>query len=153
MKAALAVFLILVSGFAGPAAALADDGLQAPAEDLTDRVRGFLKKEMRLLAVAGRAIEGALAEGDSAAVAAQAANMHETFVHREEVTTFDLRILQAVLGEDFVRRDRAFHAIARLLEGAAGHGDVARQRLLFRDMLEACAACHKAYAPEAPVLE
>lgn len=124
-----------------------------PAEELTEKVRIFLQKEMRLLATGGRAIEAAIARGDSAIVADEAAKIHETFVHKEEVTTFDLRILQAVLGEDFVRQDKEFHAKARALEVAAKAGDAARQQQLFDQMLEACAACHRAYAPEAPVLE
>ena len=125
----------------------------APAEELTEKVRVFLKKEMRLLAEGGRAIEAALAKRDSASVAAETAKIHETFVHKEEVTTFDLRILQAVLGEDFVQQDKDFHAQAQALEVAAKAGDTARQQQLFDQMLEACAACHRAYAPEAPLLE
>jgi len=125
----------------------------APAEELTEKVRVFLKKEMRLLADGGRAIEVALAKRDSATVAEEAAKIHETFVHKEEVTTFDLRVLQAVLGEDFVQQDKDFHAQAQALEVAAKAEDTARQQKLFDQMLKACAACHQAYAPEAPLLE
>lgn len=125
----------------------------APAEALSEKVRGFLKKEMRLLAESGRAIEGALAAGDSTTVADEAAKMHEAFVHKDEVTTFDLRILKAALGEDFVDQDKAFHVLATELETLAKVGDDTQQRAVFDAMLRACAACHKAYAPEAPVLE
>lgn len=125
----------------------------APAEALSEKVRGFLKREMRLLAESGRAIEGALAKGDSATVADEAAKMHEAFVHKDEVTTFDLRVLKSALGEDFVDQDKAFHVLATELETLAKVGDQAQQRAVFDAMLRACAACHKAYAPEAPVLE
>jgi len=150
-KLAVLLFLVMASAAWGASGIAA---LQpAPAEELTDKVRGFLKKEMRLLAEGGRAIEAALAEGDDATVKKHAAKMHETFVHKDEVTTFDLRILIAVLGDDFVAQDKAFHATARALEAAAAAGDLKQQRQLFQRMLEACVACHKAYAPEAPVLE
>lgn len=125
----------------------------APAEDLTKKVRIFLKKEMRLLAEGGRAIETALGMHDSATVAVEAAKIHETFVHKEEITTFDLRILQTVLGEGFVRQDKEFHALVRALETAAKVDNAVRQQQLFNQILEACAACHRAYAPEAPLLE
>ena len=150
MKKIVAALLLLACS---PAFIAAQDEITVPADALTEKVRGFLKKEMRLLADGGRAVEAALAAGDSATVFAEAEKMHETFVHKDEVTTFDLRILQAVLGEAFVEQDKAFHDLVRELEAAATADDAARQRLLFDQMLEACAACHKAYAPEAPILD
>lgn len=152
MRAKIIASAILI-GFAVWSAGAVQDEITVPAEALTEKVRGFLKKEMRLLAEGGRAIEGALAEGDSKTVADEAAKMHEAFVHKDEVTTFDLRILQAVLGEEFVDQDKAFHVLAAELETLAKVGDEAQQRAVFEAMLRACAACHKAYAPEAPVLE
>lgn len=125
----------------------------APAEILSPKLRGFLKNEMRLLVDAGRALEKALAAEDSKAVKKFAGKIQETFVHKDEVTTFDLREFQAALGDDFVARDKAFHAMARQLEVAAGKGDMAKQKMLFGEMLNVCAACHAAYAPKASVLE
>lgn len=145
------VFIIVASLMSLPV--FGADQQPVPAEDLTEKVRTFLKKEMHLLAKGGRAIEAALVKGDNDIVANEAAKIHETFVHKQEVTTFDLRVLQAVLGEDFVRQDKEFHAHARALEKAAKARDTARQQQLFNQMLEACAACHRAYAPAAPVLE
>lgn len=142
--------IILMVAFGAVAA---QDETTVPAEALTDKVRGFLKREMRLLAEGGRAIEAALAAGDSETVYAEAGKMHETFVHRDEVTTFDLRILQAVLGEDFVAQDKAFHALTLELEAQAAADDAEGQRQTFDRMLESCAACHTAYAPEAPILD
>ncbi len=153
MTSKLTVLLVLVAGSAAWGASGIAALQPAPAEELTDKVRGFLKKEMRLLADGGRVIEQALEANDSKAVAEVAAKMRETFVHKDEVTTLDLRVLQAVLGEDFVARDKAFHDLARKLELMAKNGDITRQRALFGQMLEACAVCHKAYAPDAPVLE
>lgn len=153
MKLKLLVLLMTVSGAATFAMQEQAEEATKPAEELTDRVRGFLKKEMRLLAEGGRTIEGALAKGDSETVADEAVKMHEAFVHKQEVTTFDLRILEAVLGDDFVDQDKAFHVLATELETLAKVGDEAKQKAVFDAMLRACAACHKAYAPEAPVLE
>lgn len=125
----------------------------APALELSDHMRGFLKFEMGALARAGRQIEQALIEGDSETVQMYAAQMDKAFIFEQEVTTLDLRELEAVLGEQFVARDKEFHAMARTLEAAAKAKDLKGQRLIFREMLDACAACHQDYAPEAPVLE
>lgn len=152
MRKSLAIWLVLATTITFSAGALQDE-IAAPAEALTDKVRDFLKKEMRLLAEGGRAIEGALAAGNSERVAVEAQKMHETFVHKDEVTTFDLRILQAELGEEFVTQDKAFHTLARELEKQARNNDLPEQRRVFNAMLRQCVACHKTYAPEAPVLE
>lgn len=125
----------------------------APALELSERMRGFLKHEMQALVKAGRAIESALAEEDHATVAVEAARMEKAFIMSKDITTLDLRELEAVLGDDFVARDKEFHSAARTLEAAAKAEDVKGQRIIFGEMLRSCAACHAAYAPEAPVLE
>jgi len=125
----------------------------APALELSDHVRDILKHEMMALVDAGRAIEKAIAEKDHALVKEQAAAMDKAFIMSNEVTTLDLRELEAVLGDDFVARDKEFHAMARSLEAAAKAKDSKGEQVIFGNMLRACAACHKAYAPAAPVLE
>lgn len=152
MKKPFAIWVVLAATLTFSVGALQDE-VSAPAEALTGKVRSFLKKEMWLLAEGGRAIEGALAAGNSERVAVEAEKMHETFVHKDEVTTFDLRILQAELGEEFVMQDKAFHALVRELEKHAQKNDLAEQQRVFDAMLRQCVACHKTYAPEAPVLE
>lgn len=126
---------------------------EQPATDLSDRMRAILKAEMATLAAHGRAVEAALERGDSAAVAEHARAMEQPFIFDGDVTTVDLRELELVLGEEFVTRDKVFHAAGRALEAAAKAGDLKGQRVIFKDMLEACAACHRVYAPAAPVLE
>jgi len=126
---------------------------EAIAENLPPKLRKFLKKEMHLLAEAGRTMETALGEGDSKTVEDLAQRMHESFIMKQELTTMDLRELKAIVGDDFVMRDKAFHAMAKELSLAAKAGDTAEQELLFGKMVRACAACHTAYAPKASVLE
>jgi cytochrome c556 len=126
---------------------------EAPALDLSDHVRGILKHEMAALVEEARAIEKALAAGDHTLVAKHAKQMDKAFIFSEQITTLDLRELEAVLGEDFVSQDKAFHALARTLRGAAKLRQAEVQRAVFDKMLQACAACHQTYAPEAPVLE
>jgi len=126
---------------------------KAIAESLPPKLRKFLKKEMHLLAEAGRTMEAALAEGDSKTVKGLAKRMHESFIMKQELTTMDLRELKAIVGEDFVTRDKAFHAMADELSKAAKAGDAAKQQMLFGKMVRACASCHAAYAPKASVLE
>jgi len=125
----------------------------AIAERLPEKLRTFLKKEMLLLAEAGRTMETALAEGDSKTVEKLAAQMHESFILKQELTTMDLRELKATAGEDFVVRDKAFHAMADELSRAAKAKDTEKQQVLFDRMVRACASCHAAYAPKASVLE
>jgi len=153
MKTMFSAFVLLAfaTAFFGVSRLSAD--MAAPAEILSPKLRGFLKNEMYLLVKTGRALEKALETEDSKTVEKLARQIEETFVHKNEITTFDLREFQATLGDDFVARDKAFHALARELEAAANKADVAKQKKLFADMLNVCAACHRAYAPEASVLE
>lgn len=157
MKTQLAATLLLAFStslvVANPPAIVPTDEPVAIAESLTPKLRKFLKKEMHLLAEAGRTMEAALGEGDSKTVANLAKRMHESFIMKQELTTMDLRELKAIAGEDFVIRDKAFHAMADELSQAAGTGDHALQQMLFDKMVRACASCHAAYAPKASVLE
>ncbi|WP_286829943.1 MULTISPECIES: cytochrome c [Kordiimonas] len=155
MKRKIAALIFLGAGLAVTGGAvLSNSGPEdAPALELSDHMRGFLKDEMLQLAVAGRGIEKALAAEDHASVQEFASHMDKAFIMQQEVTTMDLRELELVLGEEFVERDKEFHAMARALEAAAKAEDIVGERKIFGDMLRACAACHQDYAPEAPVLE
>jgi cytochrome c556 len=154
MKRTAAALMILASGLVAAGGAAQSGAVEdAPATDLSEDLRALLQREMAGLAGAGRAVEDAIARGDSAAVAANARKMEKAFIFEDDISTVDLRELELVLGEDFVARDKAFHASGRALEAAAKAGDLTGQKVIFRDMLEACAACHRAYAPTAPVLE
>lgn len=150
MKALLGSVCILALASGVSVAAPEKD---APATKLSEHIRGFLKREMISLAETGRAIEAAIAKGDSKAVASLARQTEKAFIFEQDITTMDLRELEVVLGDDFVARDKAFHASGRALEAAAKANDLEGQRRIFGDMLRDCAACHQAYAPEAPVLE
>jgi len=161
MKKQYAVILLLAFG---TSLAVANSLEQAPvpepspepeavAERLPPKLRKFLKKEMHLLAEAGRTMEAALAEGDSKTVEDLAKRMHESFIMKQELTTMDLRELKVIVGEDFVTRDKAFHGMAAELSLAAKAGDVVLQQEIFGNMIRVCAACHVAYAPKASVLE
>ncbi|NVJ98520.1 MAG: hypothetical protein HWE25_10235 [Alphaproteobacteria bacterium] len=148
-----ALFLLALTPAIWGAHALMADPDEAPATELSEKLRGFLKHEMHALAEAGRAIEAAIEAGDHAAVQQQAARMDKAFIFEREITTMDLRELELVLGEDFVLQDKEFHAMARTLEATAKAHDTVGERKVFGDMLKACVACHQAYAPEAPVLD
>lgn len=147
MKYLPLVLILLCCGAVGSLQA------EQSATELSDKMRAILKAEMAALATHGRAVETALERGDSAAVAEHARAMEQPFIFDGDVTTVDLRELELVLGEDFVARDKAFHAAGRALEAAAKAGDLMGQQVIFQDMLKACASCHQAYAPEAPVLD
>ncbi len=149
MKSSVKTALILCAGALTIFPALAVDD-HAPAEDLTPKLRHFLQKEMRALAHTGRELEAALQTDDVELVQKHAAQMHEEFIFEDEITTFDLRVLKATLGDEFVDMDKEFHSMARELEGTS---DPAAQKVIFSSMLQVCAACHSAYAPEAPLLE
>jgi len=149
-------FAVVFLGLCTPAVFAFSDTVDEPkavAEGLSPKVRKFLQKEMQLLLEASGTIDAAITEGDSKTVEGLAARMHQSFILKQELTTVDLRELKAVVGERFVARDKAFHAMARELSEAAKAGDTARQRSLFDQMQDTCSACHRAYAPHAPVYE
>jgi len=142
MTAALAAALIL----AGPAPASAENGPEPVGPKLPPRVRGLLLEEMNAVLGATQAILDALVRGEDSVVAEKAQAIHDSFILKQEMTAADRRALQEAAPKAFIERDRAFHALTGRLAQAAREGDAARQRELFADMVEACAACHARYA-------
>lgn len=123
-----------VSGSVGPA--------------LPPRVRALLIQEMVAVLGASKAILEALVRGQDAVVAEQAQAIHDSFIMDREMSEADRHGLHEAVPAAFIERDRAFHALAAGLAAAARQGDQARQRGLFKDMLDACAGCHARFAAD-----
>ena len=137
----VALSLALVVVAAGTAAAEEPVGPKLP-----DRVRGLLLQEMNAILDASDRILDALVRGRHDVVAEQAQGIHDSFILKQEMTRADRQALMEAVPERFVERDRAFHELTGELAAAARADDPARQRQLFSDMVDACAACHAKYA-------
>ncbi|WP_404385400.1 cytochrome c [Caenispirillum salinarum] len=140
---ALAVVLVLAG-----APALAQDA--APVDPVGPKlppdVRALLLKEMNAIEGATQEIMNALVRGRNDVVAEKAQAIHDSFILKQEMTEEDRKALAKAAPKAFVERDRAFHALTGDLAEAARAGDAERQRALFGDVVEACAACHERYA-------
>ncbi|WP_160166797.1 cytochrome c [Caenispirillum salinarum] len=140
---ALALALMLAG-----APALAQNAV--PAEPVGPKlpadVRALLLKEMNAIEAATQDIMNALVRGRSDVVAEKAQAIHDSFILKQEMTEADRKALAEAAPKAFVDRDRAFHALTGDLAEAARTGDAERQRALFGEVVEACAACHERYA-------
>lgn len=141
-------------GAAALAAALAVAGT-APAQEtgpvgpkLTETLRDMLRREMAAVLGASLEIQDALVRGEDARVAELAQSIHDSFILAQEMTPEDRAALRAAVPAAFVERDQDFHALTGELAKAARAGDAARQRVLFGEMVESCAACHERYATD-----
>ena len=141
----LAALGIAAAVLAGPAPALADE--PAPVgPKLPPKVRGLLLQEMNAVLGATQEILDALVRGRDDVVAEKAQAIHDSFILKQEMTPADRQALKDAVPAAFVQRDRAFHELTGRLAEAARQGESDRQRALFSEMVEACAACHARYA-------
>ncbi|WP_161958697.1 cytochrome c [Ferruginivarius sediminum] len=113
---------------------------------LPPKVRGLLLQEMNAVLAASHEIQDAIIQGQDGVVAEKAQAIYDSFILDQQMTDEDRQALRAAVPEAFVKRDQAFHELTGRLAQAARDGDGARQRELFGDMIEACAACHARYA-------
>lgn len=113
---------------------------------LTPRLKGLLKKEMVSINDASQQIFSALVAGNDEQVAALAQRIHESFIMRQSMMPRDKEHLMAVAPKEFIRMDKAMHAIAAELAEAARAGDTPLQLENFSRMTAACTACHARYA-------
>lgn len=143
-KAAAVVAAALILASAAPVAV--QQGPEPVGPKLPPKVRGLLLQEMNAVLGATQDILDALVRGQDAVVAERAQAIHDSFILKQEMTAGDRQALQAAVPEAFIERDRAFHDLTGRLAEAARRGDAARQRALYADMVEACAACHARYA-------
>ncbi|SDG01013.1 Cytochrome C' [Limimonas halophila] len=125
----------------------AGDGPQPVGPKLPAKVRGLLIQEMNAVLDATHDILDALVRGRDEVVAEKAQAIHDSFILKQEMTAADRRAFRDAVPEAFVARDKAFHELTADLAEAARDRDRARQHRLFRDMTEACTACHARYAP------
>lgn len=143
-----AIFVMAVGFvFASGVSATAQD-VKPVSPDLTPKLQELLRNEMLSVEDASRQILSALIAGEDARVAELAQQIHDSFILQQSMTPQDRKDLMAAVPEDFVTRDRAFHALAAALAEAGRDGDRARQHEEFGRMIEACTACHALYATD-----
>ncbi|PWE31235.1 hypothetical protein DDZ14_13690 [Maritimibacter sp. 55A14] len=118
------------------------------SRDLTPKLRNLLRQEMLSIEQASKDIFSALIAGDDARVAGLAQQIHDSFILQQSMTSEDKQNLMAAVPEDFVARDRAFHALSADLAQAGRDGDRDAQHAEFGRMVEACTACHARYATD-----
>ncbi|MFX0546597.1 cytochrome c [Roseovarius sp. S1116L3] len=139
----LAAGLVLLSGFDASA-----QEVQPVSPELTPKLRDLLRKEMQSIEEASQQILSHLIAGEDAEVADVAQQIHDSFILQQSMTPEDKKDLMAGVPEEFVTRDRAFHALSADLAQAARDGDRAAQHQKFGQMIEACTACHALYATD-----
>lgn len=142
---ASALAMAVGMGFGLPAAGQ-DAGPVSP--DLTPKLRDLLRQEMLSIEQASKDILSALIAGDDARVAGLAQQIYDSFILQQSMTPEDEQDLMAAVPENFVARDRAFHAISADLAQAGRDGDRGAQHAGFGRMIEACTACHDRYATD-----
>ncbi len=122
--------------------------IQPVSPDLTPKLQELLRKEMLSIEDASKQILSHLIAGEDAKVAEVAQQIHDSFILQQSMTPEDKQDLMAAVPEEFVTRDRAFHALSADLAQAARDQDRSAQHQKFGQMIEACTACHALYATD-----
>lgn len=150
------VFLVAASlALSAAVAAPGEDGVHAHetasqplTAKLTPKLRHLLIEEMKLIDRATGEILKGLVNGDHAAVAQHARQIHESFILKRELTAQDERDLAGAAPPAFLQLDGEFHSTARKLVVAAEQKDYELQRFYFGRMVESCQTCHSRYVTD-----
>ncbi len=113
---------------------------------LPETLRSLLQQEMIAIRAASHEILDALVMGENEIVAAQAQEIHDSFIMQQELTEEGRQVLKRTLPPAFVAWDRDFHAAAGALAAAARHGDRPEQQAQFAKLVETCSICHARFA-------
>lgn len=136
---------LLALMLAAPTAVAADE--HGEELKLSPELRSLLQAEMRELLAGSQAIAAALPTGDWAGLGEAARKMQGSYVMAQKLTD-EQKAELGNLPEHFRHVDASFHGRAGKLAEAAMHKDVEAAAFHYSRMLEACAACHSAYAAE-----
>lgn len=146
MKLSQAIPLAAMLAASLSTARAAEDPAQPVTAALSAETRALLIREMQAISGAMGRIHQAVVTGDHAAVAAEAQNIHDSFVLAQELTDTQRQEIGSTLPAAFVQRDREFHALAGRLAQAGEQQDPRLERLWFEEMTRACQACHAEHA-------
>lgn len=144
----LAGLLVMITLLAPAMLAAAPSPGANVGADLPPKLRGLLIQEMNAILDASKAILDALVRGQNEIVAEKAQAIHDSFIMKQAMTADDKKALLAAVPEDFLKRDRAFHALSASLADAARKGDRAATLGLYRDLVSACIDCHARHAQD-----
>lgn len=115
-------------------------------DELPPHVRTLLIQEMQAVLTATQTVMEGIVKGQHEIVAEQAEGIHNSIILKQKMTPADREAFKAVVPDAFVQRDRAFHQLSADLAKAARAEDQVQERVLFGQMVEACAGCHSEYA-------
>lgn len=107
----------------------------------------LLRAEMRELVSATQAISMALPVGDWTQIVATSEQMRSSYILERKLTESQREELGR-LPERFKHLDKGFHLKTEKLAHAASEKDVGLTAYYFARLLEDCADCHAAYAPQ-----
>lgn len=115
---------------------------------LTPRLKELIIQEMQLITGASAEVFQAIVTGDHATVAAQAHQIHESFIMKQSLTDQDMADLKAAVPPEFLALDGELHGASAKLAEAAQAQNVAQELELFAQMTQNCVACHATYASD-----
>lgn len=115
---------------------------------LTPRLKQMLSEEMLSVKQASKQILDGLIVGDHSLVAAQAQQIHDSFILARALTEQDKKDLMKAAAPEFLVLDGQFHATAKKLSEAALHKDYELQRFYYSRLVDSCQTCHTQFATD-----
>ena len=93
-------------------------------------------------------IHSAMVMGQHESVAANAQQIHDSFILQQELSEQDRKDLMSAVPEGFIKLDKEFHKLAASLAEAGRNEDTKEQHKLFSKMTGNCIQCHSKYVSD-----
>ena len=115
-------------------------------EMLSLDLRNLLSKEMLALQSGMMSIIPAYISGNWEEIETTAEKMKSSYILKQSLTESQMKELNSVLPDEFIKKDQRFHYLAGMLEHAAKNEKPELVNFYFSEMNESCVDCHAAFA-------
>ena len=136
-----------------PAMSFAADKLQHEAHEstagiemLSPDLRSLISKEMQALQTGMMSIIPAYISGNWGEIETTAEKIKSSYILKQSLTASQLKELNSVLPDEFIKQDQRFHYLAGMLEHAAKNEKPELINFYFSEMNESCVSCHAVFA-------
>ncbi|MFA7083102.1 MAG: hypothetical protein WC141_01065 [Arcobacteraceae bacterium] len=117
-------------------------------QTLSSQLRVVLSQEMLAIEKGMKEIMSSLIAGDYQAIEKTAANIKNSYILEQKLTSAQKEELHTKLPQAFIDQDSAFHNDAKMLEHVANSKNHELTHFYFSKMVNACVSCHQTFAQE-----
>ena len=123
-----------------------EHGSSSGVEALSHDLRDLLSQEMQALQSGMMSIIPAYISGNWSEIETIAGKIKSSYILKQSLTESQVKELDSVLPDEFIKKDQRFHYLAGMLEHAAKNEKPELVNFYFSEMNESCVSCHTIFA-------